>query len=106
MSHRECQPHTVGQGVFFSSLPPLPGKVIDLDFIKLLLSYDRTNKRQSSKDESLFSEDLLKEGIFMEQNYPIPLKCTATHPISGRVRENEYQTCFLLVISIDGIFYI
>lgn len=44
MSYRECQPHTAGQGVFPSSLPPLPGKVIDLDFIRLLLSYDSTNK--------------------------------------------------------------
>lgn len=43
----------------------------------------------------------------MEQNYPmICLKCTATHPISGRARENEYQMCFLQVISLDGIFYI
>lgn len=107
VSYRECQLHIVGQGVLSSSLPPLPGKVIDLDFIRLLLSYDSTNKRQSFKAESLFSEDLLKEGIFMEQNYPkICLKCTTTHPISGRASQNEYQTCFLQVISLHGIFYI
>lgn len=87
MSYRQYQPHTAGQGVFSSSLPPLPGKVIDLDFTRLLLSYDSTNKRQSFKAESQFSEALLKEGIIMEQNYPrISLKCTVTHPISGRVR--------------------
>lgn len=107
MSYRECQLHTVGQGVLSSSLPSLPGKVIDLDFIRLLLSYDSTNKSQSFKAESLFSEDLLKKGIFMEQNYPmIRLKCTATHPISSRASQNEYQMCFLQVISLHGIFYI
>lgn len=42
----------------------------------------------------------------MEQNYPmVPLKCITIHHISV-MRENEYQMCFLLVTSLDGIFCI
>lgn len=45
----------------------LSGKVIALDFTRLLGTYDRANKRYSSKEEPLFSEVLLKAGILLNK---------------------------------------